>query len=217
MPYLNAGRSVAQIDTLGDTARFEGTITRESAARLIAILDAAAPPKRLVMSSGGGDSNAAKEIGDVLARRHIELEVVGLCASACAGFVLPAAPAVVLNGIVIFHGSSGACVRQLGLIGMGLQSGFDTTLQVWRQGQFDNRFWRKYPAVRHWVELSGTLSRGDPSGQPNDWLLVRPAALIGGGLRAVQGAHYEQREAAIFALRKVHPDLVGSMFVRDRL
>ena len=28
MPYLNAGRSVAQIDVVGDTARFEGAITR---------------------------------------------------------------------------------------------------------------------------------------------------------------------------------------------
>ena len=169
------------------------------------------------MSSGGGDGNAAKEIGDVLARRHIQLEVVGLCASACAGSVLPAAPAVVLNGIVMFHGHTGACFKQLGPMRLWWQIGFDTTLSVWRQARWDDQYWDKYPGVRKWADLSGMPSRGDPSGQPNDWLLVRPAALIASGLRAVQGADYERIEAAVLALREVQPDLVGSIFVRDGL
>lgn len=155
LPGLNASRKLPQIDVTKDNARFEGEITQDSATNLIAVLNMNSPPQRLVTSSGGRDGNAARRIAQALASRRIGLEVVGVCAYACANDLLPAASEVALNGVVMFHGSSGAGYDRLGPLGFWAQYGLQRRLLVWRWARLEEEFWRTHSGVRQWAELSG--------------------------------------------------------------
>lgn len=80
-----------------------------------AISDAAADALRV--NSYGGSERAAIRIAELIARHRISVIVDGVCGSACANYLLPAAPSVTVDGIVLMHGSPAACLRQLGTFG----------------------------------------------------------------------------------------------------
>ena len=61
--------------------------------------------KTLNVSLTGGNSEEAMTIGKLIKRFGLEVRVVGLCASACAQYLLPAASKAIVepDGLVLFH------------------------------------------------------------------------------------------------------------------
>ncbi len=85
---------------------FSGPITFESVAGLIRQA-ATFPVQRLVIDSPGGDVDAGLTLGQWIADHAVDVEVVGLCASACANYVFAAARRKIIDdgGLVVWHGS----------------------------------------------------------------------------------------------------------------
>lgn len=69
----------------GETVVFRGRITEASADALIGNLSAG--PRRLVITSSGGDPAAALKLGEFIHHRGIDVSVVGYCIAACANYV----------------------------------------------------------------------------------------------------------------------------------
>jgi hypothetical protein len=61
--------------------------------------------KTLNVSLTGGNSEEAMTIGKIIKRFGLEVRVVGLCASGCAQYLLPAASKAIVepDGLVLFH------------------------------------------------------------------------------------------------------------------
>lgn len=86
---------------------FDGPLTAEAVADLVARLRAPSV-KHLIITSGGGDENAAMDVADVVSQRGLSVTVRGRCVSACANTILVAGSARRLENraVVAFHHSS---------------------------------------------------------------------------------------------------------------
>lgn len=63
--------------------------------------------KTIIITSQGGDTEAAIAIGRIIRANNISVEVKKYCLSACAQYILPAAPKIVLigNSVIAVHHS----------------------------------------------------------------------------------------------------------------
>jgi hypothetical protein len=106
----------ADVQRKGRGIEVRGTILNADAARIVALLDS--DTHSLRVRSSGGELEAAITIGLALHRRGLPVVVDGICASACAQFILPAAAWVhVLDDSVIAlhaasHGALQAAARE---------------------------------------------------------------------------------------------------------
>lgn len=92
-----------------DTLLVSGPIQKGDAARFAAHLSGV---KRLRIHSEGGSAGEAMAIGDLIARHRIAVYVDGLCGSACAQMIVPAAPhkKVLHGGVLVWHGEGQAAL-----------------------------------------------------------------------------------------------------------
>lgn len=92
-----------------DTLLASGPIQKGDAARFAARLSGV---KRLRIHSEGGSAGEAMAIGDLIARHRISVLVDGLCGSACAQMIVPAAPSkrVLKGGVLVWHGEGQAAL-----------------------------------------------------------------------------------------------------------
>lgn len=100
---------IADISIEGDTIIYDGSISDESW-RLLAKLaktEAAQDVTRMVITSGGGETIAGREIGRWVHENISVLEVRDMCFSSCANYVFTAAPSVVIQegGFIGWHGN----------------------------------------------------------------------------------------------------------------
>jgi hypothetical protein len=72
-------------------------------------------PSKLIISSGGGNMESAVAIGRLIKSLNMDVEVRGICASACANYIFPSGNYKYLGegALVIYHGS----FRQKNLVG----------------------------------------------------------------------------------------------------
>jgi hypothetical protein len=63
---------------------------------------------KLVITSDGGDVEAGLKLGRWVFDNHLDVEVLGLCLSACANYVFPAGRKKIIprNSLVMWHGSA---------------------------------------------------------------------------------------------------------------
>lgn len=77
--------------------------------RLFALYEAQpTPPSRLRIDSPGGDVALALELGEWVQDRHLDVEVVGECASSCANYVFTAGQRKFLHpdSVLMWHGGA---------------------------------------------------------------------------------------------------------------
>jgi hypothetical protein len=62
--------------------------------------------RSLVVSSGGGDALKAIEAGEILTRLNWDVRVLGMCASSCGNYIVPAAASVSVEpySVILLHG-----------------------------------------------------------------------------------------------------------------
>lgn len=91
----------------GQELVFIGPITRASPARLREAL-AANVVSSIMIDSGGGDVEAALEIGALVRDRRLDVRVRGACLSSCANYIFPSGrkKLIMRGAIVAWHGSS---------------------------------------------------------------------------------------------------------------
>lgn len=100
-----------------DTIRFEGVINNGDAQGLQRLIDSNV--KRILVTSRGGYSVEAQQIGDIIERYNLEVSVQGYCMSACANSLFLRANRKVLSetvrigermydtsGVACFHGGA---------------------------------------------------------------------------------------------------------------
>jgi hypothetical protein len=91
-----------------DTLTLTGLINADTfvEARDCLVRSAAAKKTFVVKASGGGDGAAAMALGFLIHRHHWDVEVVDVCASACANWIFPAGKTKYLNqhSLLLFHG-----------------------------------------------------------------------------------------------------------------
>jgi hypothetical protein len=111
-PVSNA--SAASVSLKGEVIEVRGEFRRGDADKFNELLS---PGVRILrIRSQGGDLQEALRIGQIVLSQNIEVEVAGLCASACAQLVLPGAKAVRLDdgSIVAMHAAAqGALISAL--------------------------------------------------------------------------------------------------------
>ncbi len=94
--------SVSANRTGFSTASITGDITVQAVDRLLIAINGEAPVRTLRVNSGGGDAAAAVRLGRAVAASGIDLIVDGVCLSACANSLLPAAHSVsIVRGSVV--------------------------------------------------------------------------------------------------------------------
>jgi len=120
---LHAQPRATSIARAGDAVVFDGRIDAASAARAIELLQDGAVT-RLVITSGGGQVDAAIDLALAVHARQLDVEVPTACLSSCANYVLPAARRKLLGrpGAVAWHGNM-AHVLYLVQTGQGTWSG----------------------------------------------------------------------------------------------
>lgn len=99
----------AQVHVQGDTLYYTGNLSKASAA----VFDAATAGivrgqlTRLVISSGGGDTVAGRQLGRWVRKTGLVVEVDTVCFSSCADYVFPAGRARVIRAgaFVGWHGN----------------------------------------------------------------------------------------------------------------
>jgi hypothetical protein len=91
-----------------DTLTLDGDINSQSFidSRDCLVRSEAAKKTFVVKESGGNDGKAALALGILIHRHQWDVEVVGVCASACANFIFPAGKTKYLhqNALLLFHG-----------------------------------------------------------------------------------------------------------------
>lgn len=92
---------------LSNELTFSGAITKRAVYELTAALDQR-PSAKLVINSYGGEEEAALELSRYIRQKRLDVDVVGVCMSACAQYVLPSARRVRITSgsFVAFHISS---------------------------------------------------------------------------------------------------------------
>lgn len=88
---------------------YKGEITEASNSAIFSLFnDAEFKPRRLVISSNGGEIGAGMDLGRWVKHNKLDVEVKGACASSCANYVFPAANTKYLrkDSILMWHGSA---------------------------------------------------------------------------------------------------------------
>lgn len=88
---------------------YEGPITKALNQDVFEAFDKAdTKPRRLIISSPGGDIGLGMDLGEWVNEHNLDVEVSNLCASSCANYVFTAANRKYLrkNSILIWHGSA---------------------------------------------------------------------------------------------------------------
>lgn len=95
------------IKRLGERLVFIGSITRSSA-KIFATQVASNEITTLVIKSSGGDVEAAMDMAELIAQKEMDIEVHGICASACANYLFPAARRKIITqgAVVLWHGNA---------------------------------------------------------------------------------------------------------------
>jgi hypothetical protein len=103
------------------------------------LLEAPEDASRLVITSAGGNVDLAIFAAHVLKARELDVEVVGLCASSCANYLVPAARRVYLDrhSAILVHGAGGPPDRERLIEALG-RSGFSETAPNFEQVVQDN-------------------------------------------------------------------------------
>jgi hypothetical protein len=184
---------------------YVGKLSPEGVARFELLLKENPDTQHLVVNSMGGDEKAAIALAETVAKRQLELRVIGTCASACANYLLPAAPRVLLEGVVAMHGSAPSCLNQLGTLNALWTLGFKGYATLVRAAKRDDAFTERFPALQRLVTLSGLPSRGDPTGKTHKWMLLAPAVLKRVLPNLTIGANYEKYQAVYLALHNQAP------------
>lgn len=195
--FFNARIATSRSRADGDDWALRGPLDETAVAALKQRLAQPPPLDRLRVTSFGGDERAAIELASLLVEQDLTLEVESVCGSACANYLLPAAPRVVLNGIVLMHGSPLGCQRRLGRFGAVAELGWRGALLLDSAAKRQVAFEQRHAHLKTWVERSASKSRGDPSGAPHGWLRVplpvlaqaHPALTIGPGAGPAHAAY----------------------------
>lgn len=88
---------------------YQGEITETSNNMIFSLFRAAElKPNRLLISSQGGEIGAGMDLGQWVKDNNLDVEVIRVCASSCANYVLPAANTKYLrkDSVLIWHGSA---------------------------------------------------------------------------------------------------------------
>ncbi len=90
---------------------FDGDINYENATAAILALEAG--KKTLIISSYGGHENSALDLAFAIKKEHASIVVRGVCMSACALYLLPAAKNILIESgsIVAFHIGSSSIIK----------------------------------------------------------------------------------------------------------
>ncbi|MGZ5269201.1 MAG: hypothetical protein ACXWC6_01170 [Ramlibacter sp.] len=120
---LHAQPRATAVARAGDAVVFDGRIDAASVAQALELLKDPAV-MRLVITSGGGQVDAAIDLAWAMHARQLDVEVPAACLSSCANYVLPAARRKLLGrpGAVAWHGNM-AHVLHLVQTGQGTWSG----------------------------------------------------------------------------------------------
>ena len=97
----------ATVSREGDTVRIEGIISTETAKQFQSLLQGPAP-RRVQITSGGGDVVSAIEIATSIFDQGMDVEIQGGCFSSCANYIFPAGRHKIIDaqGIVGWHGNA---------------------------------------------------------------------------------------------------------------
>ncbi len=124
--------------------RLSGKIDKKTPLQLSVLLDR--QDGLMEVNSGGGDAVAAMEIAEMLHERRIEIRLDGLCMSACANYLLPAARKLSGSGLVGFHGDPNALLEQEGFEifnKLGLKAYLSVQHAAWRHRKFFEKLGKK--------------------------------------------------------------------------
>lgn len=197
---LGARQSSATIDADGEVLTYEGRINAESVDRAKGLIRGMSALKRLRINSVGGSGDAAFELYEAVKKRGLDVEVFGVCISACAEFVIAAGKRLILNGPVLMHGNISSCIDRLGYMGLMRDFGVRNAIAFYATAKREEAVWGIYPGLRELSYLAANGSRGDPSGASHDYMDVCPAALRRAGLNVSLAPTYEERYRASFFL-----------------
>jgi len=189
-----------------------GHISVEAAKALEQRLAQAPPPRLLRVNSYGGDERAAILIAEQIAKHRLPVVVDGVCGSACANYLLPAAPGVTVDGIVLMHGSPAGCQAQLGTFGAIEKLGWRAALLLRKAAQRQLDFEERHPRFKALVELSVPPNRSDPSGARHVWRFVPARELTAAHPGLTMGASHAEVETAFRALLQANPVLSDAYF-----
>lgn len=83
-------------------------IDKQSAADFLASMQTSGPDVLVSVDSFGGEEGAALDIAEALLEKRTTLRLDGVCLSACAQYLLPAASKIIAtpNAVIAMHGSS---------------------------------------------------------------------------------------------------------------
>ncbi|HEY1090759.1 MAG TPA: hypothetical protein VGE47_06695 [Burkholderiaceae bacterium] len=205
----------AVITRSADSIFWTGPISAEAVERYEQLAEDFDKPFKLVINTGGGEGGAGIRLAESVAKLGATVKVVGLCASACANYVLSAAAQIELDGVVAFHGSASMCEAEYGVVGGIRRWGFSGWNTMRTSAAREREFHARYGALSKFIEQSGRPDRGDPSGKPAAWLLVRPEDLRAAGksVKVVSQPSYGQHED-LFVRVGTHPSLgAGRVYV----
>lgn len=105
----NSQKSNSNVGIKNGYLVYEGTITEAANKAIFKAFNAAHhKPKRLLISSTGGELELGMELGSWVKHNNLDVEVANICASACANYVFPAGNVKYLRkgSILIWHGSA---------------------------------------------------------------------------------------------------------------
>jgi len=102
-----AGDDATQVHREGDVLVYDGPIEAAANERAVALLGQGGV-RRLRIASPGGEIGLGMDLGELVRRHGLDVEVAGVCASSCANYVFPAGARKLLAGdaAVIWHGSA---------------------------------------------------------------------------------------------------------------
>ncbi len=98
----------AEIRLANNVVYYNGNISDASASNLLDMVSNANPAvTRLVINSGGGETDSARKIGRWVHNNNVDVKVIGGCFSSCANYIFPAAKNKVIaeDAFVGWHGA----------------------------------------------------------------------------------------------------------------
>lgn len=209
---LNAYRRTSRSRESNGEWVLRGRLDDNAAEALRLRLSQAPLPQALRITSFGGSERAAIAMAEQIAELRLPVIVDTVCGSACANYLLPAAPQVRLEGIVLMHGSPAGCAARLGTWGALRQLEFDTFLTLREAAQRQRDFERRHPHFKALSARSDRPDRGDPSGQAHGWLRASPADMAAAHPGLSVGPGHARAEAAYRTLLQVEPELGEAYF-----
>lgn len=146
------------------TLAMSGSIERDEFARFSARFDERV--RRLVVTSPGGSEFQALQIGEVLARRGVDVYVLGYCTSACANFIFVAGRQrwLVGDAVVGYHGSEVTALRDEERLRSDLAQSLPPEGVAWkfawihRLGERAHALYRERGASTKILDLSGCIT-----------------------------------------------------------